>query len=464
MTCRLCHAIVALLLISSWACFADPQPAGETAAANTPASKTIPVAEKHLLAQPDAFMPLLKQLDFAVGRSFFRNPWVQAPATTDVRDGLGPLFNSVACQGCHVGAARGLAPVENRPLQHQVVRLSVAGKPASESAGYIPEPVYGGQLQSQSLPQLQAEGRPLIRYQRVVRQLKDGEQVMLRKPLLRIEQLGYGPLAEEVQASLRLAPPLTGLGLLEAVPEAQLLEWADAEDTDGDGISGRANRVWDITSQQLVMGRFGWKAEQPNVLQQSADALHADLGITSTLLPVQGCTPAQTACQQSVHGGEPEVTDHLLQRIALYVSNLAVPAPRRLSDKGQQQGLALFTAAGCQQCHRPTLQTGESAYAWLSNRTIHPYSDLLLHDMGEELADHRPVFAASGREWRTAPLWGIGLAKKVAPQSGFLHDGRARNVLEAILWHGGEALPSRLKVEQMSATERRQLIAFVEFL
>jgi len=430
--------------------------------AKVPSATLVPV--QHQLAQPDERMPILNQLDFAVGRSFFRNPWVQAPASTDARDGLGPLFNSVTCLSCHVSSARGFAPQQDKPLRHQVVRLSVSGDALTRTAGVVPEPGYGVQLQSQSLPQLLPEGQPLIRYQPVTRQLRNGTTVVLRKPELRIEQLNYGALSNRVQTSIRLAPAMTGLGLLEAVPEKQLLAWADAVDANGDGISGRANRVWDIASQQFVMGRFGWKAEQPTILQQTAGALHADLGITSTLMPEQDCTPIQQVCQTVEHGGEPEISDHLLQRIAFYVSNLAVPAQRDVDSDTKNKGQALFFEAGCQQCHRPTLQTGVSEFEWLSNRKIYPYTDLLLHDMGEDLADNRPVFGASGREWRTPPLWGIGLAKSVSPETGFLHDGRARNVLEAILWHGGEALQSRIKVEQMSAAQRDDLVRFVESL
>lgn len=453
---RFCGVFLSLILL--WGC-SGTQPSNNSAEST---QKTILTPDKHLLDQPDVRMSKLDQVDFAVGRSFFRNPWVQAPASTDARDGLGPLFNAFSCASCHISSARGLAPVDGQPLMTHVVRLSVMDPEAGLNK-FVSEPNYGGQLQNQSLPGVPVEGRAVIHFSEVKRSLSDGEQVLLRSPELSIEQLGYGELADNFRASVRMAPVLTGLGLLDAVPEEQLLDWEDPQDADGDGISGRVNRVFDIAGQQETIGRFGWKAEQPSVKQQSAGAFHADIGISSSLFEGQNCTASQIDCQQKPHGGSLEISDKLLDRVALYVGNLAVPASSA-DDANNQVGKALFAEAGCQKCHRSTLVTGESEHAWLSNRTIHPYTDLLLHDMGEELADNRPVFAASGREWRTPPLWGIGLAKKVAPQTGFLHDGRARNVLEAILWHGGEAQQSREAVEQMTQTQRRQLIEFIESL
>jgi len=454
MKALLCGSACLLMVLGLWACSAEPT-AVEQSSVQTP--------EHHLLDQPDAQMPLLDQLDFAVGRSFFRNPWVQAPASTNARDGLGPLFNSLSCSSCHIASGRGLAPFDGQPMMTHVVRLSVPDEAAANRSKSSPEPVYGRQLQNQALPGLAEEGKAVIRFTEIIRTMKGGEKVNLRKPGLTIEQLGYGELAANVQTSVRMAPVLSGLGLLEAVPEQEILAWADAEDANGDGISGRANLVWDVVQQRETLGRFGWKAEQPNLKQQAAGAFHADLGISSTLFPGQNCTATQRKCAQMIGGGEPEISDKLLDRVALFVGNLAVL--ESTADKPEHQdGQALFTQAGCQQCHRPQLQAGESQHSWLSGRTFSPYTDLLLHDMGDDLADNRPVFAANGREWRTPPLWGIGQAQKVVAQTGFLHDGRARNVLEAILWHGGEAQKSREAVEQMSAAQRNELLQFVEAL
>jgi len=434
------------------------------ASVNSAAPSVVATPIKHRLAQPDQQMPLMEQVDFAVGRSFFRNPWVEAPSATSARDGLGPLFNAISCASCHVSSARGMAAVEGQSLLHYVVRLSVPGDKGADKAGFIPEPNYGGQLQNQAVGDVLPEGRAIIHYREKIRRLANDESVVLQQPSVALDRLAYGEMVTDVRSSVRLAPVLTGLGLLEAVPEQQLLEWADEGDGNGDGISGRANLVWDIESQQQKIGRFGWKAEQPSVRQQTAGAFHADLGISSGLIKRENCTAIEVTCQQAEHGGMPEISDKLLDHVTFYTANLAVPESGVQQDGGADTGQSLFDTAGCQKCHRPRLHAGESKYPWLSNRTIYPYTDLLLHDMGDELADNRAVFGASGREWRTAPLWGIGVAKKIAPGVGFLHDGRARNVLEAILWHGGEAQQSRVIVEQMTSDERSELLRFVESL
>lgn len=462
MCCYVRAGTLALAITMLFACSNSEMPVTSHVETNTSSSSTaLLVPVRHRLAQADQYMPMLEQVDFAVGRSFFRNPWIEAPSATIARDGLGPLFNAISCASCHVGSARGRTADAGQALQHSVVRLSVPTNGNPGKAGFSPEPHYGGQLQNQAVDDVLPEGRAVLHYSEVIRELAGGEQVTLRKPKLQLDQLGYGDMAANVQTSVRIAPTLTGLGLLEAVPESQLLQWVDAEDANGDGISGRANRVWDIEAQQYSMGRFGWKAEQPSVLQQTAAAFHADLGISSEIIQRQNCTAIEVTCQQTEHGGAPEIPDKILDHVTFYAANLSVPdSQAEKMTRGQQ----LFETAGCQQCHRAMMKTGKSEYPWLSQRTIYPYSDLLLHDLGEELADHRAAFGASGREWRTAPLWGIGLAQKITPEAGFLHDGRARNVLEAILWHGGEAQQSRVAVEQMTPEQRSELLRFVESL
>lgn len=411
--------------------------------------------DHHMLDQPDKGMSKLEQLDFSVGRSFFRNPWVQAPASTDARDGLGPLFNANSCSACHIGSGRGLSAMAGQPLKTHVLRLSVP----SLAEGFIADVSYGQQLQGQALPGIKPEGQVMVSFVSQTQKL-DGEEITLRAPKVELVNLAYGPLPENVSVSLRMAPQLAGLGLLASVSEQQLLAWADPDDADGDGISGRANQVWDMAEKAYRMGRFGWKAEQPSVKQQTAMAFHADLGISSSFFPEQNCSTVQKVCRQQVNGGEPEISDHLLDRVTLYASNLAVPKVKAGSEKGR----ALFYQAGCAKCHRPQLLVETSTFPWLAGRRISPYTDLLLHDMGEGLADNRPVGQASGREWKTPPLWGIGAAKKVTPGTGFLHDGRADSLLEAILWHGGEAETSQRAVMQMSNDERDALLTFIESL
>jgi CxxC motif-containing protein (DUF1111 family) len=268
--------------------------------------------------------------------------------------------------------------------------------------------------------------------------------------------------------SPRLAQPLLGLGLLEAIPEADILALADPDDADGDGISGRANRVWDPESQQMQLGRFGHKASQATVLAQTATAFNEDIGITSPLLPEENCGVQQPLCQQAPSGRDKsgfEIDEQRLRLAAFFTRHIAVPAARGWGDAAVERGREQFFAAGCASCHTPGHTTGEVAGdASLSGQRIWPYTDLLLHDMGEGLADGRPVFAASGREWRTPPLWGLGLAEQVNGNRRFLHDGRARNLLEAILWHGGEALAAREAVRQLDADDRRDLIRFLASL
>jgi CxxC motif-containing protein (DUF1111 family) len=265
--------------------------------------------------------------------------------------------------------------------------------------------------------------------------------------------------------SPRVANQMIGLGLLEAVPDETLLALADPDDADGDGISGRVNTVWDYFNNQMAMGRFGWKANQPSVLQQVATAFNGDIGIMTTLFPEQNCSPAQVDCLNAINGGTPEISDEDLANVALYSSILAVPAQRDYDDPQVQQGETIFYAAQCQSCHIPTLETGtHPTISALSDQTIHPYTDLLLHDMGPALADGRPDFEASGSEWRTPPLWGIGLIETVNGHTNYLHDGRARNLLEAVLWHDGEARASRDYVLGLSQEDVDALVAFLRSL
>lgn len=431
---------------------------------------TVNATHQQAFSLPAANMPMAERLNFSVGNSFFRNPWVTAPASTDARDGLGPLFNTNGCQNCHVRDGRGHPPeFAGDNAVSMLVRLSVPARSKRDDAilrhhGVVPEPRYGDQLQDMAIPGNEPEGKVVIRYRNISKPLADGSTATLRQPSVAITELKYGPLADNVQLSARIAPPMIGLGLLAAVPDAALLERADPDDLDGDGISGRANRVWSAEQQQTVIGRFGWKAGQPSLKQQNAAAFHGDMGLTTSVFRATPCSPAQAVCQRAPHGGDPEVSDNILDKVTFYTANLAVPA-RRSSDAPQvKAGQQLFRDAGCQGCHVETLRTGPSRHPWLQDQVIHPYTDLLLHDMGEGLADHRDEFLANGREWRTPPLWGIGLTERVSGKAFYLHDGRARSLLEAILWHDGEAASSRVKVEAMSQTERDALIAFLKSL
>lgn len=420
---------------------------------------------------PAGNLPMTKRLDFSVGNSFFRNPWIQAPATTDARDGLGPLFNTNGCQNCHIKDGRGHPPEENDlHAVSMLVRLSIpAMTPEQKKAyikdGVIPEPTYGGQLQDFALQDQTPEGQIKITYTDVPVKFTDGTKVTLRKPNLEITDLGYGKMHPDTQLSARVAPPMIGLGLLESISDETLNSWADEHDADGDGISGKTNRVWDVEKNDFAIGRFGWKAGQPTLMQQNAAAFNGDVGLTSNLFPNENCTANQTICKDLPNGGSPEVSDKILDFVEFYSQHLAVPIRRNVDDAEVKHGQKLFANSGCESCHKTNVKTAKrEALPALSEQTIHPYTDMLLHDMGEGLADNRPEYLANGREWRTAPLWGIGYTQEVNGHTYFLHDGRARNLMEAVLWHGGEAEAAKQNVLKFNQKERDALIAFLNSL
>jgi CxxC motif-containing protein (DUF1111 family) len=405
--------------------------------------------------------------EFFVGNAIFNRPWVTAPASVEMFDGLGPLFNATNCSACHLKDGRGRPPESpEERFSSMLIRLSVPGSDAHGQPS--PEPIYGGQLQDSAVQGLAAEGIPRVRYEERAGRFDDGESYSLRVPSYFFEELAYGALSEDVQLSPRVAPAVFGLGLLTAIPDATLEARADPEDRDGDGVSGRVNRVWDVARAEVVLGRFGWKANQPTLAQQIMGALAGDMGISSSLFPDESCSESEPACAAEPTGGEgglPEASDAIVASVVHYMHTLAVPARRRLDAPEVQRGKRVFMQAGCAGCHLPKLQTGElEGFPELSGQTIRPYTDLLLHDMGPDLADGRPDFEASGSEWRTPPLWGIGLVRIVNRHSYFLHDGRARGLLEAVLWHGGEAALARDAVLALDRAERDALVAFLESL
>ncbi|WP_096375286.1 di-heme oxidoredictase family protein [Pseudomonas chlororaphis] len=435
---------------------------------------TVRKSDQNAFSMPSANLSPTRRLDFSVGNSFFRSPWVIAPSTTTARDGLGPLFNTNGCQNCHIKDGRGHPPTpDSDNAVSMLVRLSIPNEPAYakviEQLGIVPEPVYGGQFQDMAVPGVAPEGKVRVEYEPLTVRFKDGSEVELRKPKLQITQLGYGPMHPDTRFSARVAPPMIGLGLLEAIPEAAILANAQAQAKAGNGIAGRPNRVWDDAQQKTVLGRFGWKAGQPNLNQQNVHAFSGDMGLTTSLRPFDDCTDAQTACKQAPNGngpdGEPEVSDNILRLVLFYSRNLGVPARRDVGSPQVLAGKNLFYQAGCQSCHTPQFTTAaNAAEPELANQVIRPYSDLLLHDMGEGLADNRSEFQAGGRDWRTPPLWGIGLTQTVSGHTQFLHDGRARNLLEAVLWHGGEARAAQQQVLSFNAEQRAALLAFLNSL
>lgn len=422
------------------------------------------------------------QADFHIGNGVFRRLWVTAPSSTDSSDGLGPLFNARGCQNCHLKDGRGHPPAANWPDDDAIsmlLRLSIPPETeeqraalASGRSNSIDEPTYGGQLQDLSIAGLDAEGKMRIDYSEVPVTLTGGAIASLRQPKYTITDTAFGPLHPKTMISPRIAPQMIGLGLLEAIPEAEIRNRADPDDTDGDGISGRVNEVWSMSRDQLMLGRFGWKAGQPTVLDQSAAAFNGDIGLSTPIVPkgAGDCTQAQAQCLAAPTGNSErndgvEVSRKLLDLTVFYSQNLAVP-PRRQPDRADViKGKGIFHQLGCASCHTPSFVTGElEGNPHLSGQKIWPYTDLLLHDMGEGLADDRPEGKASGREWRTAPLWGIGLTQAVSGHTFFLHDGRARSIEEAILWHGGEAQKARDGFAKLPIEEREALIAFLKSL
>ncbi len=423
-------------------------------------SATVFDTTRDAFSQASSWLSEANRRAFFTGNSFFNLSWVSAPASVADRDGLGPLFNARSCSACHFKDGRGRPPEAGGQLTTMLLRISVPGR--GPHGAPLGDPTYGDQIQNDALPGIPPEADVLVDYEELPGTFSDGERYSLRRPRYRLERAGYGPISDALLKSPRVAPALIGLGLLEAVPRALLARLADPDDENGDGISGRPNLVVDAQSGALTPGRFGWKAEQPTVLQQCAAAFHADMGLSSALFPRESHTERESACQGVPNGGSPEVAPNVLSAMALYARALAVPARRNVEDPSVSHGEELFAQIGCARCHVPTLETAPLAeLRELPAETIHPYTDLLLHDLGEGLSDARPTFVAEGREWRTPPLWGLGLVKQVNGHTFLLHDGRARDASEAILWHGGEATAARKAFSALPRSDRRALLAFL---
>ena len=421
---------------------------------------------------PRAFRSITANADnslvfpFLFGQRNFDIVWNHEPVISPVLDGLGPMFNRASCRECHEGNGRGHPPEEvGAPLKSILFRLSIPGE--GPHGGPNPVPNYGDQLQDKANPGVPPEALVRIEYEEIPGEFGDGTPFSLRKPVVTFTDAAYGELPEDLLYSARVASPVIGLGLLDSVPEATLYALADPEDENGDGVSGRVNVVWDEPSQKMLPGRYGWKANVASLRHQSAGAALGDMGITSPVFPEDMCEPVQTECieqaaEVAARSDAPEFLEELFAPTVMYMHLLAVPKQRNADDPAVQRGEGLFRGAGCQNCHMPTLETGPQAVLDANaNQTIHPFTDLLLHDLGEGLADNRPDFLASGSEWRTAPLWGIGLTVDVGGSHSYLHDGRARSLSEAVLWHGGEAAGPREAFRNMTAEQREDLLAFL---
>jgi CxxC motif-containing protein (DUF1111 family) len=450
--------LLALAAPAAYAAVAKAPGEGELSAG----AATIFDETRNAFGQPVPNLADQHRARFFVGNSFFNENWIEAPSSVTTRDGLGPLFNARSCSSCHMRDGRGRPADHGQAMTTMLLRISLPG--AGPHGAPRPDPVYGDQIQGSGLPKVVREAEVVVEYKERAGTFADGTAYSLREPTYRVDRFGYGKPRRWL-TSPRVAPAVIGLGLLEAIPEATLARLADPDDRDGDGISGRLNQVWDEGAKAPAVGRFGWKAEQPSVRLQTAAAFLGDMGLTTRLFPEENHSARQTAARRKPSGGTPEVGDDVFDAVVLYSRTLGVPARRNAGNAQVRAGERLFAEARCTACHVPTLETGSVAdLPELAGQTIHPYTDLLLHDMGGALGDGRPSFAASGGEWRTAPLWGLGLTAKVSGHTFFLHDGRARNLTEAILWHDGEARGARDRFLNMTRDERAALLRFLESL
>lgn len=453
-----------------------------------------------------------QRLTFNLGNALFKRPWVSAPSSTVSSDGLGPLFNARACQSCHLRDGRGTLPVKEgeRPTA-LILRISrevpADEKSQSKDKMILPDPNYGFQLQDLAIKGISPEATVSTYYDKETFLYPDGHKVELYKPRFELSSFASGPLHPDTKVSPRMAPPVFGLGLVEAIKEKDILANEDPNDLDKDGISGRANYALDLETNRKKLGRFGWKASQPSLNQQNQAAFNGDIGMSTPLFmsPHGDCQPSQTLCLSMPDGEElvasnvepgvkeasnqtnlpeklrgmkstddakavkkakePEVPGKLAELVLFYTQHLAPPMRRNAQSETVLQGKKLFLTTGCEGCHTQSFVTGNShPSSALRNQKIYPFSDFLLHDMGERLADNRSDGLATGREWRTAPLWGISHTKTVSTEVNLLHDGRARTVEQAILWHGGEAQSSVDTFVKLKKEERQKLIEFINSL
>ncbi|MBS1730824.1 MAG: c-type cytochrome [Bacteroidetes bacterium] len=392
-----------------------------------------------------------------IGDLQFEQTFVSAPAP--LNSGLGPIFNNVSCASCHIADGRGKVPGIGESVSSILFRVSLPGMDIH--GGPLPVPGFGDQIQNRGILGVPKEADVTINFTEQTFHFDDNTTYSLRTPVYNVIN-AYLPFPTNAFLSPRVAPPVFGLGLLEAISDADILSHADENDLNGDGISGKPNYVWNEMTKSSTLGRFGWKANQPSILQQVAAAYNGDMGVTNFLFPFES---SFNQSQYDHLDDDYEIADSLLYSVEFYIKTLAVPGRRNATDPTVLQGKQIFTNVGCAKCHIPDFHTKvDVTFPQISNQFIHPYTDLLLHDMGDGLADNRPDFGANGREWRTPPLWGIGLTQKVNGHTNFMHDGRARNLMEAVMWHGGEAEKAKNNVSALSSTERNALIKFLESL
>ncbi len=372
--------------------------------------------------------------------------------------GLGPVFNNVSCISCHHNDGKG-TPTAGQSTSSMLFRISLPGQDVHGAP--LPVPGFGLQLQDQAIFGLRPEVNMQISYNDIPVTYPDGTVTTLRNPKYNILN-PYMPLPSDYNLSPRMAPPVFGVGLLENIPEKTIFSFQDPEDKNGDGITGKANYIFDSTTNKNILGRFGFKANASTIIFQVATAYQQDMGVTSYVQPQESSGGQE---QDDKKMDDPELPDSIVNAVAYYVKTLAVPARRNVNDPDNKRGEQLFNQVNCTGCHRPTLTTGvDINLPQISNQRIHPYTDMLVHDMGPGLADGRADYLASGSEWRTTPLWGVGLFEKTNGIPFYLHDGRARTLEEAILWHDGEAKNSKEMFMNLDKSERDKIIKFLKSL
>ncbi len=426
---------------------------------------TRPVATKDAFTFVAGNASAEHKAQFVRGNELFTATWEPTPGKNPNTQGLGPLFNAKSCFDCHIQNGRGTPPAKPTDvLESSLVRFSVPG--SDPNGGPAPIPVYGDQLQDKAIEGVPPEAIPQVRWTETTGRYGDGTRYSLRTSHVTLTKPAYGAFPKDMLISFRVSNPVIGVGLLESIPESTLLALADENDSDGDGISGRMNVVFDMATKERKAGRFGWKANNASLRHQNATASLSDMGLSSEMLPIDLCRKEQVECVDAARKAKPadgfELSPEQVEQLLVYMQLIAVPQQRNAQLPEVKRGEAVFRDMGCAGCHMPTMTTAaNAAIPELSNQTIHPFTDMLLHDMGDGLADGRPDNLASGSEWRTTPLWGLGLTEKVNGHSFLLHDGRARNISEAILWHSGEAENAKEKFRNAPKAVREDLLTFL---
>jgi CxxC motif-containing protein (DUF1111 family) len=344
-----------------------------------------------------------------------------------------------------------------------VARLSIKSDNSFEHQellkykGFVPEPNYGNQLSINGIFGVDFEGKIKIDFDEIEVNFPDGEKQVLLKPKYNLENLNYGNLRKDANISYRIAPTLNGMGLINLISHEDILANVDENDSNNDGISGRANFVYSNITKKTELGLYTWKASVSFLKEQVALAAVNDMGLTTTIFPDDNCTKSQKECNDAPKARDKiDLPDDRLEAVTSYLKNIKAYASKK--TKEYEEGLALFEAISCSKCHISSFDTKNGF-------KVSPFSDFLLHDMGEDLADGRVEFMASGSEWRTAPLWGLALHEKINKEKPrLLHDGRARSFQEAILWHGGEAKSSKENYMNLPKEQREKFIKILDEL